>query len=218
MNALKNYDGKRCGIATVIRRSHKDESGTYWHLLKCDCGKLFYARTNHLHRIRSCGCRMRQNISEAKRTHGCTKTRLYAVWLSMKKRCYYEKNISYPNYGGRCIKICEEWLSSFEAFKVWACANGYDENKSRFDCSIDRIDANGDYCPENCRWVNSKVQANNKRSSHFLSYNGETHTISEWSKITNIGYHAIWRRIKNGWDVKRALTQSVQVHKRRDGE
>jgi len=104
------------------------------------------------------------------------------------------------NYGGRGIKICDEW-DSYEAFRDWSLANGYEEG-----LSIDRIDNDGNYEPSNCRWVDAKTQGNNRRSNNNLTYNGDTHTIKEWSEITGINWSTIKERLKQGWTVERALS------------
>jgi hypothetical protein len=160
--------GKRFGRLLVIEQV---ESLNYRarFLCKCDCGrtKLVLAQSLLSGHVRSCGCLLSEasrkriesyNVSEGRETHGQTKTRLYCIWEGIKTRCLKETHHSFPNYGGRGIKICPEWENSFIAFREWALANGYSA-----DLSIDRIDVNGDYCPDNCRWVNSSTQAENKR-------------------------------------------------------
>lgn len=99
------------------------------------------------------------------RTHGGHGSRLYPIWTAMLARCYHPQNKSFHNYGGRGITVCDEWRNSYEAFRDWALATGYDEKAPRGQCTIDRIDVNGNYCPENCHWVDMKTQAANKRTS-----------------------------------------------------
>ncbi len=101
---------------------------------------------------------------------------------------YIEQN---QNYGGRGITICAEWLNDFDNFYVWAIANGYDENAPKGQCTLDRIDVNGNNCPENCRWVNISFQNSSKTTNHLIAYNGETHTIAEWARITGISENAL---------------------------
>ena len=105
----------------------------------------------------------------------------------MKARCLIKSNTSYKNYGAKGIKICNEWLS-FNNFKKWALLNGYDENKTRKQQTLDRIDNNGNYQPDNCRWVNSIVQANNTSRNRILIYNKTKRTMAQWSRILKIDY------------------------------
>ena len=138
--------------------------------------------------------------------HNLHDTRLYNIWSGIKQRCYYKSHHDYKNYGARGIKICDEWLNDFKSFYNWAMANGYDENAPRGKCTIDRIDVNGDYEPKNCKWVDIKVQANNKRTNCYVTFNGETHTIAEWSKIYKIPYFTLYARLfKLNWNFERAI-------------
>lgn len=143
---------------------------------------------------------------------GGKNTRLNGIYAHMKTRCYNPKSDHYQYYGARGITICDEWLNTertdgansmtkgYEAFKKWSLENGYADN-----LTIDRIDVNKGYCPENCRWVTRKVQQNNTRRNHLLTYKGETKNITEWSEITGISVTAITKRIRRNWTVERAL-------------
>lgn len=152
----------------------------------------------------SCGCvrkeKMREGASKKNRTHGMSGTRLYAIYKHMLNRCYNEHDVRYPRYGGRGISVCDEWRESFEVFMDWSIKNGYAE-----DLSIDRIDVNGFYCPDNCKWSTAKEQADNKSSTRYYTYNGETKNISQWAEQYNIPYKRLWKRLTNGWDIERAL-------------
>lgn len=119
--------------------------------------------------------------------------RLYGIWKGIKSRCKNKARNSYKHYGGRGIKVCEEWDKSYAAFERWSLANGY-----RDDLSIDRIDNDGHYCPENCRWATPAEQSNNTRRNHILEAFGEAHTLAEWSKINNVSYHTIKTRMRKG--------------------
>lgn len=133
--------------------------------------------------------------------HGHKNDRLYNIWARMKQRCENPKLYGYKDYGGRGITVCAEW-HEFTPFYDWAMTHGYKEN-----LTIDRIDLNGNYEPSNCRWVTMKVQANNKRRNHLITLNGETHTISEWARITGINKSTIRNRIVlYGWNIEKALT------------
>lgn len=133
--------------------------------------------------------------------HGMRNTRLYNIWRSMRQRCSNPKTINYHNYGGKGIKVCEDWSKDFMIFYNWAMENGYSEN-----LSIDRINPDGNYEPDNCRWASCKEQNNNRHSNKFLELNGQKHTIAEWANITGIKLGTIWARLNKGWSVKDALT------------
>lgn len=195
--------GKKFGRLTVIERAHNHGRETYWKC-QCDCGnfkEINGAKLKSGH-TKSCGCLVREkagaNTSHVSRNvkHGMTDTRLYRIYHKMNLRCYSKVNPAYPSYGGRGITICPEWLGEhgFENFVKWALENGYADN-----LSIDRIDNDKGYSPDNCRWATAKEQANNTRSTVFLTYKGETKSASEWSEITGIRQDTLTMRKRNGW-------------------
>lgn len=201
---------------TVIKRvddyiSPSGDRKVQW-LCKCKCGKEVIVTGNNLKNgnIKSCGCYNRELLPKINSTHNASNTRLYHIWTCMKDRCYNPKNKKYKDYGGRGIIICDEWINDFEAFANWAYDNGYIENVSRGECTIDRIDVNGNYCQQNCRWVNQKVQTNNKRNNHYITYNGETHTVTEWNNILGYKKGVLSRRIFSGWSIEDAFTKPVK--------
>lgn len=184
--------GKRFGRLVVLKREKNNKFGcTYW-LCKCDCGKTKIIRGTHLQsgKIRSCGCLTKEATRERQITHNLSNTRLYHTYNKMKARCYRKTDHSYKDYGGRGIKICDEWLADFMNFYNWAIANGYRE-----DLSIDRIDVNGNYEPMNCRWATPKQQSNNTRRCIYITYNNETHTTTEWGRILKIKSETIRARL-----------------------
>lgn len=177
-------------------------------LCKCDCGNEIAVMKESVTggTTKSCGCLQKERAAEVQTVHGGASSRLYNVWAAMLRRCENSNSGDYHNYGGRGIKVCEEW-HRFENFREWGLANGYDEESKRGQCTIDRIDNNAGYCPQNCRWVDTATQNNNKRSTHFLTYNGETHSITEWAKTAGINREALNARInKYKWPTEKALT------------
>lgn len=205
MGKLIDLTGQRFGMLTVVGRAENQGKAVCWHCL-CDCGKSINATTSNLRRgyIKSCGCQKAETLQQMRKTHGLSKTRLYSVWRAMKTRCYVNSDSSFPFYGGRGISVCEDWLNSFQSFYLWSISHGYVEG-----LSIDRIDDNGDYCPENCRWSTSQEQANNTRRNYNITYKSNTKTLAEWSRITGLGYHTIQDRLNAGWSIERALTEPV---------
>ena len=199
--------GKKFGRLTVESGPiHK--SRRYW-LCKCDCGneKLILVRQDLLYGglIKSCGCYHRETTSKISKTHGMSGTRIYRIWRGMRNRCENQNIPQYRDWGGREIIVCEEWKTDFNKFYEWVMSNGYSEN-----LSIDRIDNDGDYCPENCRWTTSKEQALNRKSNSFITHNGVTKHISEWDK--DIGSKKSGRvraRLNAGWSIEDAVTTPV---------
>ena len=139
-----------------------------------------------------------------RRTHGMSHTRLHNIWLTMRRRCQKPRCTAYHKYGAKGIKVCEEW-ESFGVFRDWAFANGYDDT-----LTIDRIDPLGDYEPSNCRWATQKEQQNNRSNNVMLTYEGETHSIIEWSEITEIPLHILYDRYYRKWEVERIFEQPIR--------
>ena len=210
--------GNTYGRLTVIKYSGysltpKGVKRPKWEC-RCSCGNTIIVCGNDLksgHTV-SCGCYKKEQTSKATITHGQSKTRLYCIWVHMIQRCENPNTERYPHYGGRGITVCEEW-HTFESFRDWALSNGYNEK-----LSIDRKDLNKGYEPLNCKWSTDKEQANNTSRSHFVEYNGEIHTISEWSEITGITRRTLNKRINSGWDVERALTEMPKIGKNQFSE
>lgn len=213
MGKFKDLTNMKFGELTVICRAEdkimaNGRRRTVWKC-KCSCGKEVSVCADALTRGTqvSCGCYRNRRAAELFTKHGKSDSRLYYVWSGIKSRCYNENVYEYRLYGERGITMCDEWRNSFEAFYSWALANGYKEDAPRGTCTIDRIDCNGSYSPENCRVVTQKQQMNNIRTNHILELNGESHTIAEWSRLTGINQYKIRNRVsKLGWTTERALT------------
>ncbi len=211
MAQRKDLTGMVFGRLEVINRtddyiSPKGEHKSRW-LCKCQCGNVTEVTGADLLRgdTKSCGCYQREFRSINKSTHGQSKSRLYQVWKNIKARCYNPHHKNYADYGGRGIVMCPEWKESYESFYEWAKTNGYREDLTEA-LTVDRIDNNGNYEPNNCRMVNRVVQANNRRNSILVTYNDETHPIKWWANKIGIPYNTLYGRITRGWDIKRALT------------
>lgn len=144
------------------------------------------------------------------KTHNMTNERLYRVYVAMKSRCYYKKDAYYYNYGGRGIKVCKEWMIPENFFK-WALENGYDPELPSKECTLDRIDVNGDYCPENCRWISRREQSNNRRNTIFINYKGQKLPITEVAELVNIPHITIYKRLKRGCSDEEALLPPLKV-------
>lgn len=136
--------------------------------------------------------------------HGMARTRLYRAWTNMRNRCNRPAEREYKNYGGRGIKVCDEWQNNFEPFMEWALSNGYDDT-----LTIDRIDVDGNYEPSNCRWITRKEQNNNMTSNVRLTHNGITRNLKEWSMITGISYPTLQGRIRRGWKTEDILFKPI---------
>lgn len=209
-----NLTGMRVGWLTVVERVENDKHGQARWLCQCACGKRTVVLGASLRRgvTRSCGCLNRELAKKRTETHGSSGDRLYGIWKDMKKRCNNPNKHTYKYYGGRGIRICEEWDHSFAAFQEWALHSGYEQQ-----LTIDRIDVNGNYCPENCRWTDWKTQCNNKRNSLYLTYKGEKKTIAEWENVTGLQAGTIYQRIKKlGWNVERALETPPQKQNKKN--
>jgi hypothetical protein len=169
---MKTIDetGNRYGRLTVVCRAGSTKRHMARWLCQCDCGGVSIVRGADLRNgnTKSCGCleqetRVRNGYQRMRPTHGMSSSRLYGVWESMKTRCTNPTYPHYKDYGGRGIAVCNEWSSDFQTFATWALSNGYDESAPKGKCTLDRIDPDGNYCPENCRFADTEVQQNNRR-------------------------------------------------------
>ena len=201
------FIGTRLGrlIVLGVDPDHTYRGETLW-LCQCDCGTVKSLRkSNLLRNTRSCGCFGSEMTIARHLTHGMSHTPEHVIWSSLKNRCLSSTDMDYARYGGRGITVCPEWLSSFEAF--YADMGPRPSPKH----SIDRIDVDGPYSPENCRWATCVEQARNRRSNTVVTYRGETMPLIAWSEKTGLSYNALKLRMKHGWSIERMLTQPVRV-------
>ena len=164
---------------------------------RCICGteKEIYVGALLIGKSNSCGCQRKNRYK-----HGGTHTRLYGVWQAIKRRCYMKTIADYKNYGGRGIRMADEWINEFEPFRKWSLENGYKKG-----LEIDRTNNDGNYEPSNCKWVTHTVNGNNKRNSKFATINGKTQTISQWATESGISRKTIQSRLNYGWEDERLL-------------
>ena len=205
---FKDLTGCTFGKLTVVGYAGQNErqQGANW-LCRCDCGQEKVIYGSHLRRgaIVSCGCYRLESARDRHVTHGGRRTPEYKVWCGIKERCLNPNSKAYINYGGRGITVCDRWVKSFAAFLS-------DMGKRpRSGYELDRIDVNRGYEPNNCRWVKPIVNARNKRTSHLLTFKGETLCISEWAERLGCRQQAILSRIRRGWSVEQALTTPIST-------
>ena len=196
--------GQRFGRLTVIKRVENDGEKVMW-LCRCDCGNETTVFSGYLRNgdTKSCGCLSKDKLRERRFKHGeSRKTRLYNIWIHIKHRTSGKANEKRTKkwYTDKNIKMCEEW-SDFRNFRDWANENGYDDS-----LTIDRIDGNKGYSPENCRWVDWKTQTRNKSNNINITRNGETKCLKDWCTELGLKYKSICQRIARGWDKEKALT------------
>lgn len=212
---VRDLIGRRFGRLVVIEKLPSKKGKSVWRC-KCDCGNIKDVPSTYLTSgdTKSCGClfkekskeNMKKAIKKAKEinvTHGLSNTRIYRIWIHMIRRTSIPSDPNYRHYGGRGIKVCEEWRD-IRMFYEWAVNNGYKE-----DLQIDRIDVNGNYEPSNCRWATRKQQNNNKRDNVKTEINGTTHTLSEWSEITGVNINTLQCRYYKGDRGERLIRKAI---------
>lgn len=197
--------GQKIGRLLVLEDVGNNKRGGSLWKCRCDCGKEYIGlgtllTTGH---TQSCGCLHVDTVRITSATHGYTrgpkKSRTYKCWQDMKKRCSSPQDSHYHLYGGRGIAVCDRWLDSFENFLS-------DMGECPGKLSLDRIDNNGNYCPENCRWATNETQGNNKRTNRLLEFMGMILTMKQWAIRIGINYDALRARLDRGWPVELALT------------
>lgn len=213
MGKLIDLTGQRFGRLTVVARDYTDSNRNIYWKCQCDCGNECSVRGDHLKRgqTRSCGCLNAEIASRQNKTHGISGSRLHIIWVSMRQRCYNPQNRAYGRYGRRGITVCDDWKDNFLSFYNWAISNGYAPG-----LSIDRIDNDRGYSPENCRWATSSEQARNRRSDHLITFQGKTRTMVEWAEEMKIPLKTLSLRIvRYNWPIWRALTEPLHTEKGR---
>ena len=220
LDRLRSGEAKSCGCAakfdlkgqqfgrlTVISFAGTDKNGKALWNCQCECGNKTTVRLDKLSNgeTKSCGCIRREKTRKRATTHGNSKKRLYRIWCGILHRTGNENAIEYDRYGGRGIYICKEWKESFEEFEKWALENGYTGK-----LTIDRMDNDKGYSPENCRWTDWKTQENNKSNVKKYEYKGELKTITELAEMADIRTDTLRERIKRGMDIQKAVETPVR--------
>lgn len=208
--AKSNLVGQKFNRLLVLERVDSGKKMSYYQCL-CDCGNYHIAngaaiKSGH---IKSCGCLQKEITSKNSKTHGLSKTRLYRVWQGMISRCRNKNHDFYSSYGGRGIDVCEEWKNDFNAFRKWSLENGYDENARFSECTIDRIDNDGNYEPNNCRWISSKEQSINKRTTKMVEIEGEIKPLVVWAQEFGLHPATLKSRLKKGLLSKKELSKPL---------
>ena len=205
MRTAKDISGHVFGRLTVISKAENSGRKVRW-ICKCVCGNETLVAGNHLRSgsTISCGCFAAESTKTRSFVHGKTKSTEYRSWIGMKQRCTNSRNAEFHRYGGRGISVCDRWLNSFENFIK-------DMGNKPEGMSLDRIDTNGNYCPENCRWATDVQQNNNTRKNRFITHEGQTLSYTQWSKQLGGNPNLVYLRIRGGWDDVSAVT--IRVNK-----
>jgi hypothetical protein len=197
--------GKKYGRLTVIEKDIKTENK---YICRCECGNIKSIDITSIStgRVKSCGCITKEKckIEKPHLKHDKTKTRIYNIYNKMKNRYYNPNYFQYYLYGGKGIKVCKEWKDNFINFYNWAMNNGYKDN-----LSIDRIDGNKGYSPDNCRWATAKEQCRNLSTNINIEYKGQTHCLTEWAEILNINVATLYWRYKHWNNIEKIFKVEV---------
>ena len=199
---VKDLTDMEFGRLRVVERNGSDRNGQAMWLCECKCGNTVVVSGGHLRsgHTKSCGCFAKEAQLASHRTHGQRHTRLYRIWANMKGRCLNPNVKEYKWYGGKGISVYPEWLD-FQSFYDWAMGNGYTD-----ELTIDRIDSDGDYCPDNCQWITLAAQQSNRSNNRHLTYCGETHTIKVWAEKFGIEYFRFYGLLKkHNFDIGRMI-------------
>lgn len=202
-----------CKLTVVDFHGYTKGGSKLWDCL-CECGNKTVVSSHKLiiGHTKSCGCLHRDLMREMLKTHGGTNERLYKIWWDAKRRCEKPYDKSFKWYGGRGIQFFDEWRD-YSKFREWALANGYEETAKTGDCTLDRIDVNGNYCPENCRWVPMSEQRYNCQNTIYVELNGEKYNLKQLSDMCGIPRNVLCGRIRKKWTVERAISTPYEKRK-----
>ena len=212
---MKDIIGNKYNKLKATKHVNTIRKNTYTiHMYEfiCDCGNSKIINFNNVKYgyTKSCGCLSKEFNKKLFTKHGFSTTRICRTWHGIIQRCLHKNSISYKHYGGRGISVCKEWKDDFMSFYNWANKNGYKK-----DLTIDRIDNNGNYTPDNCRWATRKEQNINKRNTRYIIFNGKEMLIQDWAKETGIKRTTIIERLKRGWSIKEALSKPRSISGRK---
>ena len=195
--------GNKYGRLTIIKETDL-KNKSRWFICKCECGTIKEFKLSQMMRTtnpsRSCGCYRKDICVQRNTKHNLSRTDIYHIWQAMIERCVKREDPRFKWYGGRGINVCQEWEINFLSFYNWAINSGYKKG-----LTIERIDNNGDYNPVNCKWATQTEQNRNKRSNHFITYNGEKLCLQDWANRIGICGSTLSKRLKK-WGINRALT------------
>lgn len=204
MTKANNLQGLKFGRLLVLTQAERRNRRIYW-LCRCDCGndKTIYGGSLTRGATKSCGCLQKQIMTNIRKTHGLSNTRIQRIHSGILSRCRSKTHKQYEDYGGRGIIVCDQWQGA-TGLQTFLADMGYPPSSKH---SIDRIDNDGPYSPENCRWATDKVQTRNTRQNHFIEYNGERLCITEWAEKYGLHPSCLRSRILHlGWDFERAIS------------
>lgn len=213
---MKDIIGETFGRLIVLEKARKNNRNGF--LCKCLCGNITFASGHQLRSgaKKSCGCLQREVGKINFTKHGESNSRLYEVWVGMKKRCYNSNSPAYKNYGGRGITVCDEWKDNYTAFRDFMLGLGYDDSLPFRSQTLERINVNGNYEPNNCKLVSMKEQNVNRRNNHYVTYKGETKTITEIANEHGLEVENLLNRINYfGYTIEEAVEKPVRNYPRR---
>ena len=205
MKKIEIKKGDRCGRLIILKEKEQRPriSGRMKRYVECqcDCGKIKVIRLDSLRSgvTKSCGCYLNEIRGRSSMTHRMSKSREFKSWQSMKNRCLNKNAPNYKRYGGSGISVCHRWINSFENFYK-------DMGKRPIGTSIDRINGNNNYEPNNCKWSTPKQQNNNLKSNVIITYKNETMNANDWSKRLGRSRTVVSTRLLRGWSIEKALT------------